>query len=132
LRHTPGHIIDIVPTILELTGAKHPATWKDQPVPTAPGISLVPLFKKDGTVSHNSIWWMHEENRAFRMGDWKIVAAGKESPWELYDLSTDRSESKNLAAENPEKVRNLAEQWTKQAQEYFTLAGKDLPKSSKK
>jgi arylsulfatase A-like enzyme len=130
LRHTPGHIIDLVPTILEAAGGKRFETRAGQPVPPPPGKSLVPLFTKDGTVTHGSFWWLHEENRALRVGDWKIVAAGKDSPWELYDLRLDRSESKNLATEKPEKVRELAEQWTRQMEEYSALARKDLPRSA--
>jgi arylsulfatase len=131
LRHAPGHIIDIVPTILEATGGKRFEKWEGQPVPAPPGKSLVPLFKKDGTVAHDSLWWMHEGNRALRVGDWKIVAAGKDSPWELYDLSTDRSESKNLAAEKPDKVRELAAIWTREFDQYAALAAKDLPPEAK-
>ena len=96
-------------------------------MPPAPGKSLVPVFAKDGTVTHDSLWWLHEGNRALRVGDWKIVAAGKDSPWELYDLAADRSETKNLAAEKPEKVRELAAIWTKQFDEYAALAAKDAP-----
>jgi arylsulfatase len=129
LRHTPGHIIDLVPTILEAAGGKRFETWAGQPVPPPPGKSLVRSFTKDGTVAHASFWWLHEENRALRVGDWKIVAAGKDSPWELYDLRFDRSESKNLATEKPEKVRELAEQWTRRMEEYSALARRDLPPS---
>jgi arylsulfatase len=131
LRHTPGHVIDIAPTILEAAGGKRFETWEGQPVPTPPGKSLVPLFAKDGGVAHESLWWLHEGNRALRAGDWKIVAAGKDSPWELYDLSSDRSESRNLAAEQPEKVRELAALWMKQFDEYAALAANDLPPEAK-
>ena len=79
LRHTPGHVIDLVPTILEVAGGKRFETWDGQPVPPAPGKSLVPLFAKDGTVTRDSLWWLHEGNRALRVGDWKIVAAGKDA-----------------------------------------------------
>ncbi len=127
LRNTPGHVIDLLPTILEVAGGKPFATWNGQPIPKAPGHSLVPLFAKDGAVTHESLWWLHEGNRAFRKGDWKIVAAGKSSPWELYDLSTDRAESKNLASEKPEMVRDLSAEWKAQRDEYDTLARKDLP-----
>ena len=126
-----GHIIDIVPTILEAAGGKRIETWAGKPVPAFPGKSLLPLFAKDGTVAHDSIWWLHQGNRALRVGDWKIVAAGKESPWELYDLTTDRSESRNLASEKPEKIREMAAIWTKQMEEYAALAAKDLPPEPK-
>lgn len=127
LRHTPGHLIDLVPTILEATGGKPFETWKGQPVPAAPGKRLVPLFAKDGSIAHDSLWWLHEGNRALRAGNWKIVAAGKDNPWELYDLNADRSEEKNLATEKPDKVRELAALWTKQLEEFTALAAKDIP-----
>jgi arylsulfatase len=82
----------------------------------------VPLFAKDGTVAHESLWWLHEENRALRVGNWKIVAAGKESSWELYDLANDRAESRNLAAKRPDKVRELTAQWTRETTAYNALA----------
>jgi arylsulfatase A-like enzyme len=126
MRHTPGHIIDLVPTILEAAGGKRFETWQGQPVPAPPGKSLVTLFAKDGAVLHESIWWLHEGNRALRAGNWKIVAAGKESAWELYDMTTDRSESKDLAREMPEKAREMAAIWTREFEQYAALAEKDL------
>lgn len=127
LRHTPGHIIDLVPTLLELAGGRPPREWKGAPVPPAPGKSLVPALAADATIPRDNLWWLHEENRAFRVGDWKIVAAGEDSPWELYDLSTDRSETRNQAAEMPDRVREMAALWSRLRDEYFTLAREDLP-----
>ncbi len=127
LRHNPAHLIDIVPTILEAAGGKPFETWDGKPVPPAPGRSLVPAFAKDNAVTHDCLWWLHERNRALRVGDWKIVAAGTDSPWELYDLRTDRAESKNLAAAQPERVKEMAALWNKRLEEYRELAAKDLP-----
>jgi arylsulfatase len=126
LRHTPGHVIDLVPTVLDVAGGKPPPTWKGGPVPQGPGRSLAPAFARDGTARRDSLWWLHEGNRALRAGNWKIVAAGKDSPWELYDLGPDRSETKNVAKEKPEKVRELAAMWSKQFKEYSALAVRDL------
>lgn len=131
LRTTPGHIIDLVPTILEVAGGKPFETWDGNPVPPAPGKSMVPLFAKDDTVKHDSLWWFHVGNRALRAGNWKIVSAGKDGPWELYDMSTDRSETNNLATEKPDKVRELAAEWTRQTEQYSSLARKDAPVESK-
>jgi len=75
---------------------------------------------------HPSLWWLHEGNRALRAGDWKIVAARADSDWELYDLRSDRAESNNLAARFPEKVREMAAEWTRQQEEMRALALKDL------
>jgi arylsulfatase A-like enzyme len=125
LRQAPGHVIDLAPTILEAVGGKRLETGNGTPAPQPPGKSLVPLFAKEGSLVRPGIWWLHEGNRALRVGDWKIVAAGKDSPWELYDLSTDRSEEKNRAKEKPEKVREMAELWTKQFEECKAAAMKN-------
>ncbi|MCU0749287.1 MAG: arylsulfatase [Akkermansiaceae bacterium] len=122
LRHTPAHVIDFVPTALALAGVEKPETIAGLTVPDAPGKSLLPALAKDLTVERPSLWWLHEGNRALRVGDWKLVAA-KQEPWELYDLSTDRAEQNNLAASMPEKVKELSAAWERQT-EAFTAQAK--------
>ena len=125
LRHTPGHVIDLVPTILELAGGGgggRPGARDGEPAaPPLPGRSLVPAFARDGTVVRESLWWLHEGNRALRVGDWKIVAAGADAPWELYDLAADRAETHDLAARKPQMVRELADVWAKQLEDAVDL-----------
>jgi arylsulfatase A-like enzyme len=117
LRHTPGHVIDLVPTIVELAGGKLPKTWNGENVPPSPGRSLARVFSKDRKPLHDHLWWCHDDHRAIRVGDWKLVAA-KGDPWELYDLSRDRGESRDLAAQRPGKVRELEALWTRRAEEF--------------
>ncbi len=121
LRHTPAHVIDFVPTALTLAGVEKPATMAGVAVPDAPGRSLLPAFAKDITVERESLWWLHEGNRALRVGDWKLVAAN-EQPWELYRLSTDRAEQNNLAAAMPDKVKELSAAWQSQTDAFTVLA----------
>jgi arylsulfatase len=130
LRHTPGHVIDIVPTILELAGIPKPTDWKGQPMPPAPGKSLAPAFAKDITIERPSLWWLHEENKAIRVGDFKLVAA-KGDAWALYDLKTDRAEQNDLTAKMPEKAKELADLWQKQTEEYVALAKLTLAEQPK-
>ncbi len=125
LRHTPAHVIDIVPTVLELAGIQKPMEWKGEPIPPAPGKSLVPAFAKDETIARDSLWWLHEDNRAVRVGDYKLVAA-QGDPWELYDLKTDRAEQNNLATQMPDKVKELEQVWQKQTDEFTALVKKTL------
>jgi arylsulfatase A-like enzyme len=123
LRATPVHFIDIMPTVLELAGVAKPEQWNGEAIPMAPGRSLVPAFNSDTTVAHDSLWWLHEGNRAIRVGDWKLVAA-KGHPWELYDLKADRAEQHNLASQHPGKVKELSAWWEKQTSEFSDLAAK--------
>ena len=132
LRTTPGHLIDIVPTILEVAGGESPREWNHVAVPLKPGKSLVSVFAKDGGAIHDSLWWYHVHNRELRAGDWKIVAAGENTPWELYDLSTDRGESRNLASQQPARVREMSELWLKQRDMFFGMATSDQPTSAGK
>ena len=121
LRKSPAHVVDVVPTILELTGATKPKDWQGKTIPEAPGRSLAPAFASDKTIERSSLWWLHEGNRAIRVGDWKLVAA-KSEDWQLYDLRTDRAEQNNLAAQMPDKVQELAKAWQDQVDSFTKLA----------
>ena len=70
-----------------------------------------------------------EENK--RKGDWKIVAKGIDGPWELYDMSTDRSEQHNLAASKPEVLRSMAVQW-KEADDLYERQREAAPSNGSK
>ncbi|MGC1275135.1 MAG: arylsulfatase [Planctomycetaceae bacterium] len=122
LRHTPGHVIDLVPTILDVASGNRLETSNGDPVPTPPGRSLVPALTQDGTIERDCLWWQHEGNRAVRVDDWKLVAAGKSAPWELYDLAADPAETHDLASQHPEKVDELARLWTARRDEFYELA----------
>ena len=131
LRADPCHLIDLTPTILELTGGTVPKTVAELAVPPLHGKSLVPDFTHDGAVKRDYLWWNHEVHRAIRIGDWKLVA-NQSTPWELYDMSKDRSEIHNLAADQPEKVKELENEWNKHAAEFHELASQDPPKAQKR
>ncbi len=122
LRHNPGHVIDFLPTILDVAGGPRLDSSDGPEIPTRPGKSLVPAFARDGTVRHDALWWAHEGNRAIRVDDWKLVAARQDGPWELYDLATDRTETLNLAGEHPEKVHELAQHWKRLWDEFAAIA----------
>jgi arylsulfatase A-like enzyme len=107
LTQQPGHIIDIMATCVDLAGATYPKTYKDKPITPLEGVSLAPIFEGKTRAGHEFIFWEHEGNRAVRQGKWKLVALHK-GAWELYDLETDRTELHNLAAEHPDKVKEMA------------------------
>jgi pimeloyl-ACP methyl ester carboxylesterase len=125
-RREPGHVIDIVPTLLELADAK---TLSD--APAAPGKSLAPVFASDASAEHQSseqrtLWWFHDGHKAIRIGDWKAVAPIGE-PWELYNLANDRDESTDLAIAQGDKLGELVTQWDQHLEAFTLLASRDLP-----
>ncbi|MDA0767384.1 MAG: arylsulfatase [Verrucomicrobia bacterium] len=110
LRHSVAHVMDIAPTVLELAGVEKPKEWEGTAIPAAPGKSLVSALAEDVEIKREFLWWLHEGNRALRVGDWKLVAA-KNEPWELYDLKGNRAEQNDLAAKMPGRVKEMAAKW---------------------
>ena len=109
IEHRPAHIIDILPTCLQLAGIKESGKLPlpGQSPPSTPS-AKTPLSR--------TLYFEHEGNRALRKGRWKLVAtAGK--AWELYDIKRDRTELKNLAIKKPELLKKLANNWTSWARE---------------
>ena len=77
---------------------------------------LAPTLSRARVLTRNTM--CHSNNRAIRVGDWKLIATGQEGPWELYDLGKDRCEQQDLAAANPDRVRRLAALWKEHDDEY--------------
>jgi arylsulfatase len=125
LRHTPCHVIDLVPTITELVIGASSDGQADQLTVPLPGSSLVRCFATDPVGTDRSIWWFHEGNRALRHGRWKIVAAAGK-PWELYDLALDRAEVRNLAQQFPAQVQTLVQDWEARLTRYQSDALREL------
>jgi arylsulfatase len=109
-----GHVIDILPTCLELAGAKYPSEINGQKTASVDGKNLLPMLLGKTKAIHDTLFWEHEGGKAVRVGDWKI-AARKNSEWELFDLSKDRSEAVNLSTKYPEKVQQMSLAWKKWA-----------------
>ena len=127
LRHNPGHVIDIVPTILEIAGGAMPEVVNGRKRAPAPGRSLVAAFAKDGSVRHNYLWWYHDQHKAVRVGDFKAVQPNG-GDWEVYDLKTDRAESDNLSKKRPDLARQLIGTWESKMAEFRSVAMMDMPK----
>ena len=106
---TPGHLIDIMTTCVDLAGVKYPEKRRARTLIPMEGTSLLPLFENrpDDYRPHEAIYWEHTENRAVRKGKWKLVSVQK-GEWELYDMQADRAETNNLTGKHPEIVGKLA------------------------
>jgi len=108
-----GHVIDLMPTCLAVTGASYPKTFNQHELIPLEGRSLLPAFEGRKTRNRDALFWEHEGNRAVRQGKWKLVAPHR-ADWTLYDIAADGTELNNLAARQPEKLSELLklyEQW---------------------
>ena len=110
LRQQPGHLVDIMATCVDVAGAKYPVEFQGRTILPMEGRSLVPAFA-DKAVERDALFWEHEGNAAVRVGDWKLVRFGRNGPWELYNLKADRTELHDLAADEPERAKELAAKW---------------------
>jgi arylsulfatase len=110
LFHEPGHLIDIMATVVDVGGASYPKERNGQTITPMQGVSLRPALTGKSLNRSQPIFWEHEANRAIRAGKWKLVAKENQA-WELYDIQADRTEQNNLAAKMPDKVKELAAQW---------------------
>jgi arylsulfatase len=117
------HVMDMAPTFLEIAGATYPASFNGRELVPLRGRSLVPLFsgssdslrKETDPLGWELLGW-----RALRMGRWKITWIDSpfgESEWQLFDLSSDPGEARDLSAGNPGQLQLLLNEWNRYADE---------------
>ena len=123
-----GHIMDLMPTFLEIAGVDYPASKQDRKLTPLEGLSLLPILEGRVRKEHGALYWKFGQCRAVRMGKWKLVTPHpnprlgidffkpnqlsekedrKEMAWELYDLKKDGTELHNLAEDFPGRVREM-------------------------
>jgi arylsulfatase A-like enzyme len=119
---TPAHLVDLLPTVAEITGAKIPTTFAGrEPSPLA-GTSILPILSGGKLGSRPPIHLLFHTERGLRDGDWKLVSL-RSQPWELYNIADDRTEANNLADTQPDRVAAMTKQWHDIAKE---TTGKDF------
>jgi len=106
----PAHLIDVMPTVLDVTGVAYPKEYKGQAIQPMEGISLRPALAGRAATRTQPLFWEHEGNRAVRSGNWKLVSTYA-NEWELYDMAADRVERNDLATSRPDVVKTLAAEW---------------------
>ncbi len=123
LRHTPAHLIDIVPTLLDLLSVQRTPAWNDRTAPPLPGRSLLPAFNQDAPVAREYLYFHHEHHRALRIGDWKLVSKRPATnDYALYHLGRDRTEQIDLSKTEPERVAAMARRWQEIENEFRRTA----------
>ena len=124
VNRTPAHLVDIMSTLVDITGASYPDVLRGEKVGAMDGISLLPAFK-NGTIERDRpIFFEWQNGKAVIDGNWKLVIQtyrpkDKETglwefssqQWELYDLSKDSTEINNLVDSHPEKFAELKEKY---------------------
>ena len=126
-----GYLPDFMPTCLELAKAKYPETYKGNTIQALVGKSLMPYIRGDEKSRDDKMFFEHEGNGALRQGKWKLVQKVK-GAWELYDMSKDRTEMKNLAQTMPDKLREMVKVWNDWAAKTGVIIGGTFKPKKKK
>lgn len=121
---TPAHLVDLLPTVAEIAGAKVPVAFPGrEPTPLA-GISLAPILAGGSIKERPPIHLLFSTDRGFRDGEWKLVSF-QSQPWELYRVSTDRTELHDVASEHPDIVQRMVKQWHDMAENVLHATAKE-------
>jgi arylsulfatase A-like enzyme len=122
------HMIDITPTVLELIGVKHPTVVNGVDQRPMDGMSLAYTFNDAKAPSRRETQYFEMlGHRSIYHKGWVAVTMHKlgedfdKDPWELYNVAEDFSESNDLAAQNPGKLREMIERWWSEAGRYNVL-----------
>ena len=115
--------LDVLPTVVTAAGGKPEASWR------LDGVDLTPFVTgANPERPHETLYWRYGPQWAVRHGDLKLVVSkGGSGKPELYDLSKDIGESKDLAAAQPAKVRELQALWDKWSAEQAEPSAPDTP-----
>jgi arylsulfatase len=109
INHTLLHFIDIMPTLVEVSGATYPVQYRGEEVYSMEGISMVPLFNGGAVQRKKPLFYEWRNSRAVQTENWKLVLRGEQ--WELYDRHADLTETNNLVEEYPDTVVFLENRW---------------------
>ena len=121
---SPAHLVDVLPTFAEITGAKVADTFPGrEPAPLA-GISLAPIFAGKEIKQRPPIHLLFASDRGLRDGEWKLVSF-QSQPWELYHISTDRTELHDVAAQHPDIVARMVKQWHDMSADVLMVRGRE-------
>jgi len=119
-RTQPGHVIDVMATLVDVAGATYPKERAGVPVLPMEGVSLRPALANKSLARTAPLFFEHDGSRAVRDGRWKLVSE-RGAAWELYDIAADRTELYNLAPTHPDQVRALAARWDEWARRTHVL-----------
>jgi arylsulfatase A-like enzyme len=105
----PFQLVDLVPTVMEVTQAPYPPKSVAHKVAPLEGRSMLASLRGEAQ-DQVPLFWEHTGNAAIRLGKWKLVREYPH-PWELYDIATDRTELHDLAGRHSDVVTELKTRW---------------------
>lgn len=112
-------LVNVAPTLYDALGVTYPDNLNGSKLEPLAGGSMLPALISAES-ANSQLWWEHIGNAAIIRGKWKLVRQ-YDWNWELYDLTTDRNELKNLASANPDLVAELSAEWEKLANQYGVI-----------
>jgi arylsulfatase A-like enzyme len=128
LTHEPGHLIDLMATCVDVSGATYPGPNSGKGILPMEGRSLRPAFEGKRIRRTDATYWEHEGNRAVLDGRWKLVSRFPDR-WELYDLEADRTETRDLASSNPARAASMLAQYDRWAARAGVLPWEQVQKA---
>lgn len=128
ITHEVGHIVDLMPTVLRISGASYPRENQGAPVLPPEGVSLTTCVVHGGGLPRNApgLFWEHQGHKAFRQGNWKLVSS-RGKGWELYNLAEDRTELFDLAPRERRRAEQMAAEWQRWAERCGVAEFDELP-----
>jgi arylsulfatase len=116
ITNTVSHLVDLMPTLLDVAGVDYPQSYGGHDVLPMEGLSFKPVLTGEGPArTEEPLYWDHKGSRAVRIGSYKMVATGPNSPWALYDMQADRVELINMIEADPNRattMRELFDHWS--------------------
>ena len=134
IRNQPGHVIDIMATVVDITGATYPSAYDGKAIVPMEGKSLLGVFTNNEAIEREAIYFEHGGNRGVRKGKWKLVSKASDNEenftktdtlrleqWELFNMQTDRTETVDLSREHLDLVKELSLLWYQWAERTHTI-----------
>lgn len=104
----PSHFIDMMATLVDLTGVAYPTEYNGRKILPYEGESFLPVVYDKEVTRSKPIFWDYKDGQAVRDGKWKIVRHMTETDrWSLFDMEADPSEATDLADSHPEIVERM-------------------------
>ncbi len=104
----PLHITDVLPTLMDVTGAAYPDSFGGKQHPPLPGRSFAKVLTEGETLPPKTLYFSLFNNMAIVDNGWRLVTA-YDQQWQLYDLTNDRTETRDVAGSHPERLQEMLE-----------------------